>query len=274
MIRSPRVLVTRASRQASLLADLLRAAGAEPVVIPTIELVEPSSLAPLDEAWERLGTFHWLLFTSANAVEFVGRHLAGVGLMLCAGLPSGVKVAAIGPATARAVEAAGLRVDLVPRQAVAESLAEELLPYAVQPDGSPSRLLLLRAEEAREVLPDTLRAAGAEVTVVPVYRNVIPADSMAAIGELFSAQERWPDAIAFTSSSSVTNLLALLEAASLMLPQGVMRISIGPITSQTLRDFALPPDAEAVESNLASLVAAVMEAWERREQTYVADGRG
>ncbi|MGC9200010.1 MAG: uroporphyrinogen-III synthase [Acidobacteriaceae bacterium] len=248
------------------MADLLRAAGAEPVVIPTIELVEPNSLDPLDQAWERLATFHWLLFTSANAVEFLQRHLAGIGCMLCAGVPAGVKVAAIGAATARAVEAAGLRVDHVPRQAVAESLAEELLPYAVQSDGSPSRLLLLRAEEAREVLPDTLRAAGAEVTVAPVYRNVIPVESLAAIRGLFSARERWPDAIAFTSSSSVTNLLALLEAASLDLPQGVMRISIGPITSQTLRDVRLPPDGESAEASLAGLVAAVMEAWERREQ--------
>ena len=125
----PRILVTRSPHQASELADALRALGAEPVLIPTIETVEPTSYAPLDEALARLDGFDWLIFTSANAVEAFARRLDGRAL------PVGLKIAAIGAATARALEAAGFGVDLVPALAVAESLTEALLPFALQPDG-------------------------------------------------------------------------------------------------------------------------------------------
>jgi uroporphyrinogen-III synthase len=248
---APRVLITRSPHQASALADQLRALGADPILIPTIELADPTTFAPLDAALAHLDTFHWLLFTSANAVEAFAKR---------AGNPtvSTQKIAAIGSATARALEAAGLPVHLLPPQAVAESLADQLLPHALQPDGTPTRFLLLRAEIARELLPDTLRSAGADVTIAPVYRNLVPSDSIAAIRHLFSMRERWPAAITFTSSSTATNLLALLEASGLSLPQKILRISIGPITSQTLRDLNLPPHAEAAESNLPSLVAEVV----------------
>lgn len=258
---APRVLVTRSPHQASVLADQLRAAGAEPILIPTIGLADPASFAPLDEALAQLDTFHWLLFTSANAVEAFAKRLqflhgSATSYSL---LPTSCRIAAIGSATARALEAAGLRAGLISSQAIAEVFAEELLQHALQPKGAPTRFLLLRAEIAREVLPDSLHAAGAEVTVVPVYRNVVPHDSIAAIRELFSSREKWPAAITFTSSSTATNLLALLEAAGLLLPQEILRISIGPVTSQTLMELGYPPHAEAAEANLPSLVAAVVE---------------
>ncbi|MGD0649191.1 MAG: uroporphyrinogen-III synthase, partial [Acidobacteriaceae bacterium] len=125
---------------------------------------------------------------------------------------------------------------------------------------TPTRFLLLRAETAREHLPDTLRAAGADVTIAPVYSNVVPFDSITAIRNLFSTPDYWPAAITFTSSSTATNLLALLEASGLSLPQEIQRISIGPVTSQTLRDLNLPPHAEAAEPSLPSLVAEVVKA--------------
>lgn len=262
VIKPPRVLVTRSSRQGSELAAQLLAAGAEPILVPAIELAEPATYVALDQVLESLEAFDWLLFTSANAVEFFARRLKTVR----AGLPSGPKVAAIGEATAHALEAVGWRVDLIPPQAVAESLAEALLPHTRRPDGSPSRLLLLRAEVAREVLPDTLRSAGAELTIAPVYRNIVPESSTAAMVEIFSSRAQWPDAITFTSSSTVTNLVALLESASLQLPSEILRVSIGPITTQTLYDLGLPPHAEAAEPNLKSLVAAVMDRWEQQEQ--------
>lgn len=282
----PRVLITRSPHQASALADHLRALGADPVLIPTIELADPTTFAPLDRALAHLDHFHWLLFTSANAVEAFHRRLTTHpnSVILSEGrspqpkdpeapnststartfppqnLPPNLRVAAIGAATARALEALSLPVHLLPPQAVAESLADALLPHSLQPDGSPTRFLLLRAEAARELLPDTLRAAGADVTIGPVYRNVVPSDSIAAIRALFAARERWPSAITFTSSSTATNLLALLEASGLSLPQEIQRISIGPITSQTLRDLNLPPHAEAAEPNLPSLAAEVVKA--------------
>jgi uroporphyrinogen-III synthase len=278
---APRVLITRSPHQASALADQLRALGADPILIPTIELADPTTFAPLDQALSHLDTFHWLLFTSANAVEAfakrlerpaddpvpqgfsLGSHISpekeGVSTPgVC--LPPGLKIAAIGAATARALEAVNLPVNLLPPQALAESLTEALLPQALQPDGTPTRFLLLRAETARNHLPDTLRAAGADLTIVAVYRTLVPANSITAIRDLFSTPDSWPSAITFTSSSTATNILALLEVSSLTLPQEIQRISIGPITSQTLRDLNLPPHAEAAEPTLTSLVAEVVKA--------------
>ena len=258
---APRVLITRSPHQASALADQLRALGADPILIPTIELADPTTFAPLDAALAHLGHFHWLLFTSANAVEAFTKRLQQLNGSPnpCSLIPNPCpQIAAIGSATARALEAANLHPNLLPPQAVAESLAAALLPHALQPDGTPTRVLLLRAETAREYLPDTLRAAGADVTIAPVYRNVVPSDSVAALRQLFSIRENWPAAITFTSSSTATNLLALLDASSLTLPQEIRRISIGPITSQTLHDLNLPPHAEAAEPNIPSLVAEVV----------------
>ena len=287
-VRSPRILVTRSPHQASALADHLRALGAEPILIPTIELVDPTSFAPLDAALRNLDHFHWLLFTSANAVEafhhrFEVLNLTTEGRLphpksvilseveersggtqpkdLQPGLhpavplvPFNLKIAAIGSATAKALAAIGLTANLVPPQAVAESLTEALLPHAFQPDGSPTRFLLIRAEEAREHLPETLRAAGADVTIAPAYRTVIPAGSIDAIRELFSRPENYPDAITFTSASTARNLFALLEAAGVTLPAAIVRASIGPITSAALRDLGPSPQVEASEANVASLV--------------------
>ena len=252
MIHS-RVLITRAPHQASELAEQLRVSGIDPILIPAIETTSPISFAGLDAALQNLDTFHWLLFTSANAVEvFAGRLPSPGGFQM-------PRIAAIGQATARAVEAAGLAVDLIPQQAVAESFAEALLPYAVQPDGTPTRFLLVRAEQARDHLPETLGAAGAEVIIAPAYRTVIPESSIPAIREMFSRPENYPDAVTFTSSSTAHNLFALLEAAGATLPPQILRVSIGPITSQTLIQLGFPPHVEAKEASVVSLAAAIVE---------------
>ena len=262
---APRILITRSPHQASALAGQLRALGLDPILIPTIELADPTTFAPLDAALAHLDHFHWLLFTSANAVEAFAKRLQLLHKPFnpYSLIPNPCLIAAIGPATARALEAANLPVHLLPPQAIAESLTEALLPHALQPpaatgQATPTRFLLLRAETARNHLPDTLRAAGAHVTIAPVYRTVVPSGSIAAIRHLFAHQDRWPFAITFTSSSTATNLLALLEAAGTRLPQEILRISIGPVTSQTLRDLNLPPHAEATEPTLPALAAAVV----------------
>ena len=266
-----RILITRSPHQSSELAERLRASGIEPILIPTIEIVEPTSFTSLDAAISHLDTFHWLLFTSANAVEAFHRRreaLKGTGFSPSVNTPekrgalapegATPRVATIGPATTRAAEAAGLPVHLTAPQAVAESLANALLPHALQPDGTPTRFLLVRAEQARDHLPDTLCAAGAEVTIAPAYRTVIPESSIPAIRNLFSHPENYPDAITFTSSSTAHNLLALLDAAGLTLPPNILRASIGPITSQTLRDLGFTPHIEAAEPSVSSLVAAII----------------
>ena len=268
MKHKPRILVTRSPQQASELADHLRALGAEPVLIPAIETVDPTDFAPLDAALQSLavkpaqsdlpGAFQWLLFTSANAVEAFHRRVLHLGLEVEQLLkphsahPAKTRIAAIGPATARSIEAIGLAPDLVPPQAIAESLTTALLPEALQSDGTPTRFLLLRAEQAREHLPETLRAAGGEVTIAPAYRTVIPAGSVEAIRELFSGPTP-PDAITFTSSSTARNLFTLLESAGLTLPPNIIRASIGPITSDTLRDLGFPPHVEATDATVSTL---------------------
>ena len=255
----PRVLITRSAHQASVLAEELSARGIEVVLVPAIELIEPTSFAPLDEAILRSETFHWLLFTSANAVEAFAKRGGGRAVI-------GQRIAAIGLATARALKKVGLRADLLPAQAVAESLADALLPYALQKDGSSTQFLLIRAEIAREYLPETLRGVGAEVTIAPAYRTVIPDGSIPAMREMFEVSERWPDAITFTSSSTATNFLALLEVAGVELPRVVLRVSIGPVTSQTLRDAGYPPHAEATAPTIPELANAVMQALLSRDR--------
>jgi uroporphyrinogen-III synthase len=257
---SKRVLVTRAPHQASALADQLRAHGLDPVLIPTIDIAPPTSYCALDAALACLPTYHWLVFTSANAVEsFFQRLRLSTPYSL---LPTPCRIAAIGPATARALESFGTKPDLIPPQAVAESLATALLPHALQPDGSATRFLIPRAQDARNTLETQLSDAGAEVTIAPVYRNIIPPASIAAIKELFATPATYPDAITFTSSSTAANLLALLEAVGLTLPPEILRISIGPITSDTLRDLGLPPHAESSTATIPSLVEKVVEVLE------------
>lgn len=264
--RQPRVLVTRSPGQASELATQLSALGLEPVLVPAIELAPPSSFDALDAALARVDSYDWLIFTSANAVEALRRRLESLGLNATAG---SVRVAAIGPSTARALGSIGFAASLVAPQAVAESLAEALLPHACRPDGSARRFLLVRAEDARDVLPETLRGEGAEITVAPAYRTVVPAGSVDVIRELFGGATSEIAAITFTSSSTARNLLALCEAAGVRLPSSALRVSIGPITSETLRSLGYAPHAEAVTASVAALAQAVREAIELSGACYL-----
>lgn len=269
-----RVLILRSPQQASALAERIRSLGADPIILPTIETADPDSFVALDEAIAELSTFDWLLFTSANAVERFAQRLqrlqgqphaecvAGLLAGACAGKVP--RFAAIGPATADALVNSGLAASrtevLMPQQFVAESLMVALLPHAVRPGGKSTHFLLVRAEEARELLPETLRAAGASVVVASAYRTVVPESSVVALGKLFSVPEDAPDAITFTSSSSARNLLSLCGAAGVKIPSDTLLISIGPITSQTLRELGLPPHAEAREATVQSLADATLDA--------------
>jgi uroporphyrinogen-III synthase len=158
------------------------------------------------------------------------------------------------------VQGIGLPVDLVPPRYVAESLAEALTPEAAG-----KRFLLVRATEARDVLPEALTAAGAHVTIADAYRTQIPPASIADLQQLFVQPDALPDAITFTSASTARNLAALLEAAEVTLPTSIALISIGPITSQALRDLGLEPAAEATEPTLPALVEAIEAHWSKKQ---------
>lgn len=242
-----RVLITRAPRQASELTDRLRELGATPLVVPTIEIGPPSSFAALDAALASLSGYDLIAFTSGNGVEAFHERVRLLGIK-----SAPTRIAVVGPATARALEAIGLHADVMPATYTAEALGVALAPGA-----SGLRILLVLAEDAPAILRDALTSVGAEVTIAAAYRNRIPEASLAAVTSLFSDAASYPDAVTFTSASTATNLLALLDAAGLALPAGVIRASIGPITSLALRELGLPPHVEAAESTIPALVAAL-----------------
>jgi uroporphyrinogen-III synthase/uroporphyrinogen III methyltransferase/synthase len=193
--------------------------------------------------------YDWLIFTSANTVRAVADRASALGISLATVAP--LQVAAVGHATAEAARRAGLSVAIVPESYVAESLVESLRDQVAG-----RRILVARATVARDVIPDALFAAGAEVDVVDAYQNAIPA---AAPAQLRRALEQGIDAATFTSSSSVTHLADVACAAGLPWPfPGVTAISIGPITSQTLREKNWPPAAEAGQHDIAGLVLSVI----------------
>jgi uroporphyrinogen-III synthase len=243
-----RILVTRAAHQASKLSDELRKLGAEPVEVPVLEIRPPESYEPIDAALRNLGSYDWLIFTSANTVRAVVERSAALGMSF--EKSSTPQVAAVGAATATAARDAGFDVAIVPQSYVAESLVDSL---AGQMAGK--RILLARATVARDVIPDALRVAGAQVDVVDAYRNVLPESAPEKLRAALAAPI---DAATFTSSSSVTHLAEAAKLAGVAFPfAGVKAISIGPITSQTLRENGWPPAAEAPVSDIAGLVAAV-----------------
>jgi uroporphyrinogen-III synthase len=242
-----RVFVTRGASQAPKLSDGLRALGAIPVEVPVIEIRPPESYESLDTALRNLGEYDWMIFTSSNSVHVFGERSASLGIVAP---PTGLQVATIGAATAQAARNAGLAVSLVPEAYVAEGLVT-----ALQNQIAGKRVLLARAAVARDVIPDALRSAGASVDVVDAYQNVMPE---AAPHQLRHAYARGLDAATFTSSSSVTHLANAAKAAALSFPlKDVRAISIGPVTTQTLRALNWPPAAEADPHDIQGLITAV-----------------
>jgi uroporphyrinogen III methyltransferase / synthase len=237
------VVITRAREQASELAVLLQAAGARVIELPLIELRDPENWQPVDDAVARLHTYRWILFTSANSVRYFGTRLTGE----VSNIPA--RVCCIGPKTREVAEKAGWRVDLVPREYVAESVAEA---FAAE-DLAGARILLPRAAVARDLVPQALRERGAQVDIVDVYRNIIPEDAARNANAVFGESVK-PDWIAFTSSSTVKNLLACVSRESL---ENVKIASIGPVTSETARKHALHIDVEAMPHTMEGLVNAI-----------------
>lgn len=246
-----KILITRARHQAQSLASALEEKGATVVAIPAIEIIPPDSYDALDAALSNAKKYQWLVVTSANGAEVLAERIGALKLPIAA--LDALKIAAIGPATARALGEIGLHVDEVPKQAVAESLVESLRDQV-----SGKNVLLVRAKVARDVLPEELRNAGAHVDVVDAYQTVVPATSADDLRLLFAAPSRMPDIVTFTSTSTVTNFFRLLHEASVPAwPTAMAAASIGPITSQTLRHHGIEPAVEATEYTIPGVVNAL-----------------
>lgn len=280
-----KVLVTRTREQASQLSALLRDRGAESVECPTIEVQPVEDFSEMDMALSRLAEYDWVIFTSVHGVESVlsrlqhlGRHPSVLGAS---------RLAAIGPSTARALLSTGLPVAYQPKEYVAEAIVEGLQGV----EGK--RILLPRADIAREALATGLRGKGAVVDDLAAYRTVPPAGRAEGVLSRLAAGEI--DAVTFTSSSTVRNFVALLERGTRReergpgpgqgprakgqgsrgesarseapgvadLLKGVKIACIGPVTSQTARELGLQVDVEAEEYTIPGLVQALVDFYER-----------
>jgi len=289
-----RVLVGRARHQAGALSGELRKRGADVIEIPFIEIRKPRSYRPLDAALKNLGSYDWLILTSVNGVEAMWERLRKLGLLRNASrtlLPENksqrerhdfscavrlsdstaalaaegplLRIAAIGPATKKAIEQRGGKVSVVPKEYVAESVVRSLKNKV-----NGKRVLLVRAKVARDVIPRELRKAGAQVDVVEAYETIVPQSSRARLRASLKNPKKRPHVVTFTSSSTVRNFVELLGTAQTAHTNSFTEIqmaSIGPVTSSTLREQGLTVDIAAKEFTIPGLVAAIVQTFARRQ---------
>ena len=247
-----RILVTRAQAQAGELSRLLADWGADPVECPTIEIVPPEDPTGLDRAIGALDRYQWLIFTSVNGVRPFMRRMRELGKDARA--LAGCRIACIGPRTADVLAGYGLQCDLLP----AEYQAEGLLAALGETGVAGQRILLARAAVGRDILPDQLRASGADVTVVVVYRTIRPAVEVERLKDLLLRQEL--HMLTFTSSSTVRNFAGLFDSPEEMrkLTAGIETACIGPVTARTAEEEGLSVTVLARENTVPALVDAVV----------------
>ncbi|RJP72034.1 MAG: uroporphyrinogen-III C-methyltransferase [Candidatus Abyssobacteria bacterium SURF_17] len=246
-----KIVVTRSRAQASEFVEQLEALGAEAVEMPTIRIADPEDFGPLDKAIDNIESFHWIVFTSVNAVgRFVeqllqrGRDIRDL---------KGIKICAIGAATADEVREYHLRVDLVPPKYVAESVVEAL-QQAGEIKGS--RFLLPRADIARSLLPDEIHRLGGKAVEVDVYRTVLEEEADADVIQRLLEGDL--DLVTFTSSSTVRNFAHMLGKERLAQIQSKTGFaSIGPVTTQTAKELGIPIHIEASKHDIPGLVEAI-----------------
>lgn len=261
-----RVVVTRAREQASSLSEKLRALGADVLEYPTIQILPTENLETLHHALRHLASYSWMIVTSVNTVPILAKALET--LEMDARAFSQTKIAAIGPATATALKhTLGLRADFVPSEAVAEGLLEEWPEGAMQG----KKVLLPRALEARDLLPQKLREFGAKVDVIPVYQTIAVEQPTQLMDDLYKQKI---DVITFTASSTVKNFMRALgiemEGTSPIKKalENVLFAAIGPITAKTLQEYGFVPSILAEEHTIPGLVCAIEAYFRKRNERY------
>jgi uroporphyrinogen III methyltransferase/synthase len=250
-----KIIVTRTREQASELVAGLEEAGANCLECSTINIEPVESYTVLDSELERINEYHWILFTSLNGVKYFFERLYDLGMD--ARDLKGPDIAVVGKSTADYLYTFGVHADLIPSIFTGEGLAESLLDQGVEG----RNILIPRALQAREILPETLRGAGAQVTIAPVYQNVPPQGRKEALrAEL---EDGSIDMITFTSSSTVRNFLTMVDARDQdelqALLAGVKIAAIGPITAKTVTDNGLPVDIQPGEYTIPAMVQAIVD---------------
>jgi len=247
-----RILVTRSRSQASDLVSLLEERGAAAIEFPTIKIDPPGSYDQLDKAISGLDKYDWIVFTSVNGVDFFINRLAELQKDIRE--LKGIKIAAIGPATAKRLKDLHLRVDYIPKEYRAEAIIEGFKDFGVKG----KNILIPRAEVAREILPDQLRELDANVDIVTAYRTIMDDSSVDEIKKML--EKRQVDMVTFTSSSTAKNFAKLLDDLDLKeVLKDVTVAAIGPITAQTARDLGFNVDIEAKDYTIPGLVEAIEE---------------
>jgi uroporphyrinogen-III synthase len=253
-----RVVVTRAAGQAAGFVGMLKQAGAEVVEFPTIQTMPPESYEALDAALKSLSGFDFVIFTSANALDFFLTRLAFLGGS--ASVLGRMKVIAVGPKTASALKAKGITPDIVPGEFKAEGVIAALEPFDIRG----KRFLYPRAEAAREVIPEELRKRGAVVESVVCYRTVLPKVDPAYITELFRGGGE--TVLTFTSSSTVKNFMEVAGGSARDYLKGVAVACIGPVTAKTCEEEGLEVTVMPDDYTVDALFLALTEYYGRRKQ--------
>lgn len=251
-----RVIVTRPAAQAAELMDKLRAVGAVPVATPAIEILPAADETPLHQAVQRLASYAWMVFTSANAVTHTAQALAALRCTV----PQGLRIAAVGSGTANACATHGFAVHFSPSTALGETLGREL------PDVAGARVLWPRGSLAPDTLADMLRERGATVDAPIAYRTVTNLD---LLGVVDAMRDRRVDAVTFTSPSTVRHFVDGLAAAGVRmhrLPEHERPriVCIGPVSAAAARECGLTVDAIADPHDDSGLVAALVRIFAER----------
>jgi len=247
-----RIVLTRAREQAGEFARLLAAYGAEPITAPTIMIVPPLSWDALDQAIATLSSYTWLIFTSVNGITPFMERLKKARRDVRA--LAHLQIGAIGPRTAEELTRHGLTADLIPSEFQAEGMVAALSQHELKG----AKVLIPRAEVAREMLPEQLRLKGAIVDVVPVYRTVVPEAGLSRLKE--EIQAGVIDVMTFTSSSTVSNFVELIGGAQEARRLGTKTTvaCIGPITARTAESYGLPVTIMPAENTVPALAQAIV----------------
>ena len=248
------IVITRPEAQAEEFADLLHAEGARVIHFPTIKIVPPEDYHDLDHAMGRLSHYQWIIFTSANGVSFFLNRLQELGRDIRD--LKDIRICTIGPATAATIEKLGIRVDLIPEEFISEGVVKAFQEFNIKDN----RILLPRAEQARDVIPEGLMKLGAKVDIVTAYRTVNSGKDKSELDELMD--EGKVDVITFTSPSTVMNFMEIM-GKKYAVPPHVKIACIGPVSAAAAKKAGFPPDIIQERYTIPGLVETLVEYYKK-----------